>query len=185
MPLDVRQWPKVAAGSYWEFLWQRHMRRRHRRPSTAFILASATDAQNSSQSLTCNWVWVSAAQPPAAHQWDQSFVLWSCSSSLPLPPPSTLFSPSSSAPPSQPSPPPQPRKDKNRHLSHSAIHRQHDSDKYCGHGTAADVVDTEPSRASLAAGLKYRISKKERKKQIFHCSLNFHTVFYLQYLITY
>lgn len=71
-----------------------HMhRRRHNHcchPSTAFILASATNAQNSSQSLTCNRAWVSAAQPPAAHQWDQSFVLWSCSFS---PPPPVLLSP--------------------------------------------------------------------------------------------
>lgn len=36
------------------------------------ISASATDAENSSQSLTCNWAWVSAAQSPAAHLWDQS-----------------------------------------------------------------------------------------------------------------
>lgn len=82
-----------------------HMRRHRRRhPSTAFILASATNAQNSSQSLTCNWVWVSA--PPAAHQWDQSFVLWSCSSSLPLPSPSSR--PFSLAPPTKPLLPPSP-----------------------------------------------------------------------------
>lgn len=32
--------------------------------------ASATDAQNSSQSPTCYWAWVSAAQTPETHQWD-------------------------------------------------------------------------------------------------------------------
>lgn len=134
-----------------------HMHRhRHNRcchPSTAFILASATNAQNSPQSLTCNRVWVSAAQPPAAHQWDQSFVLWSCSSSLSLP----LASPRpfSSAPPTKPLRPPPPNplcpdtQGHNRHLSHLAVHKLDDSDKYSVHWTAADIVDTEPSSASL------------------------------------